>query len=52
MGFTKFTNSESLQVKTDTVQTFLKKAGKVNYDQLTTEEREELNEQLNKTESK
>lgn len=47
MAFTKFTNSESLSVKTDTVQKFFLKVGKVNYDQLTKEEKEELNKELN-----
>jgi hypothetical protein len=47
MAFTKFTNSESLQVKTEVVQNYLKKVGKPIYDQLSQEEREELNQELN-----
>lgn len=47
MAFTKFTNSESLQVKTEVVQNYLKKVGKPIYDQLSEEEREELNKELN-----
>lgn len=47
MAFTKFTNSESLSVKTDIVQKYFRRVGKVNYDQLTKEEREELNKELN-----
>jgi hypothetical protein len=47
MAFTKFTNSESLTVKTEKVQDYFLKVGKVTYEQLTKEEREELNKQLN-----
>ena len=47
MAFTKFTNSESLSVKTEKVQNFFKRVGKVTYEQLTKEEREELNKELN-----
>jgi hypothetical protein len=47
MGFTKFTTSESINVKTETVQNYFKRVGKVVYDQLTEEEREELNKELN-----
>lgn len=47
MGFTKFTTSESLSVKTEKIQNYFRRVGKVNYDQLTEEEREELNKELN-----
>jgi hypothetical protein len=47
MAFTKFTNSESLSVKTETVQNYFKRVGKVTYEQLSEEEREELNKELN-----
>jgi len=47
MAFTKFTNSESLTVKTEKVQNYFRRVGKVNYDQLTKEEKEELNKELN-----
>lgn len=50
MAFTKFTSSESIQVKTEVVQGYFKKVGKVVYDQLTKEEKEELNQELNKIE--
>jgi len=47
MAFTKFTNSESLTVKTGKVKNYFRRVGKVNYDQLTKEEKEELNKELN-----
>jgi len=47
MGFTKFTTSESLSVKTEKIQNYFKRVGKVNYQQLTQEEKEELNKELN-----
>lgn len=47
MAFTKFTTSESLSVKTEKIQNYFRRVGKVNYDQLTEEEREELNKELN-----
>ena len=47
MAFTKFTTSESLNVKTEKVQQYFRRVGKVNYDQLTKEEKEELNKELN-----
>jgi hypothetical protein len=47
MAFTKFTNSESIDVKTETVQKYFQRVGKVVYDQLTKEEKEELNKELN-----
>ena len=50
MAFTKFTNSESIDVKTEAVQKYFKRVGKVIYDQLTKEEKEELNKELNTTE--
>jgi hypothetical protein len=46
MAFTKFTNSESLSVKTEKVQDYFKRVGKVQYDQLTEEEKEQLNKEL------
>lgn len=46
MGFTKFTTSESLSVKTEKVQDYFKRVGKVQYDQLTKEEKEQLNKEL------
>jgi hypothetical protein len=49
MAFTKFTNSESIDVKTETVQKYFKRVGKVVYEQLTNEEKEELNKELNTT---
>jgi len=49
VAFTKFTSSESIQVETEIVQNYFKRVGKVVYDQLTKEEREELNQELNKT---
>lgn len=49
MAFTKFTSSESIKVETEIVQNYFKRVGKVVYDQLTKEEREELNQELNKT---
>lgn len=48
VAFTKFTSSESIEVETEIVQNYFKRVGKVVYDQLTKEEREELNQELNK----
>jgi hypothetical protein len=50
MAFTKFTNSESIDVKTEIVQKYFNRIGKVVYDQLTKEEKEELNKELNTNE--
>lgn len=47
MAFTKFTTSESLSVKTEKIQSYFKRVGKVNYEQLTEEEKQELNKELN-----
>lgn len=47
MAFTKFTTSESLSVKTEKIQNYFRRVGKVNYDQLTEEEKQELNKELN-----
>lgn len=47
MAFTKFTTSESLSVKTEKIQNYFKRVGKVNYEQLTEEEKQELNKELN-----
>lgn len=49
MAFTKFTSSESIEVKTEVVQNYLKKVGKPVYETLTKEEKEELNQELNNT---
>jgi hypothetical protein len=49
VAFTKFTSSEYLKVETEIVQDYFKRVGKVVYNQLTKEEREELNRELNKT---
>lgn len=45
MAITKYTVAEHAQV-TETVRTFLKKTGKVLYDQLSKEEKEELRSEL------
>jgi len=48
MAFTKYNSSEKIKVETEIVQNYFKRVGKVVYDQLTKEEKEELNKELNR----